>query len=53
MRKLASESAEVPYTDDNAGLLAAAISPVASYTESFDDEHEPETFDGYTQKVIE
>jgi hypothetical protein len=46
MRKISIENPDEPYTDDNAGLMAA------SQSETFAFEHEAETFDEYTQKVV-
>jgi hypothetical protein len=46
MRKIEIENADTSYTDDNAGIMAASAS------ETFAFEHEAETFDEYTQKVI-
>ena len=46
MRKIALENSEESYTDDNAGLMAAA-------SDTLEFEHEAKTFDEYTQKVIQ
>jgi hypothetical protein len=45
MRKIAIENSDESYTDDNAGLMAAS-------SETLEFEHEAETFDEYTQKVV-
>lgn len=44
MRKIAIENSEEPYTDDNAGLMAAS-SDLLGF------ESDARTFDDYTQKV--
>ncbi|CAF3145132.1 unnamed protein product [Rotaria sp. Silwood2] len=49
MRKIALENSAEPYTDDNAGLMAA--SPSSSGTFAF--EHEAKTFEEYTQELEE
>jgi len=46
MRKIAIENSDEPYTEDNAGIMAAASSETLAF------EHEAGTFDEYTQKVV-
>lgn len=47
MRKITIENPNEAYTDENAGLMAAATSATVEF------EREAETFDEYTQKVQE